>query len=94
MAEVVKSVALLGTTRTLGSHILTALKDAGLTATAVQRKDTVKTVPEGVKSVNVDLSNNDDLASALRGQDAIVSAVSNPTLETEKIMIDGAIEAS
>ncbi|KAL5584336.1 hypothetical protein FOVSG1_013725 [Fusarium oxysporum f. sp. vasinfectum] len=94
MTEVVKSVALLGATGTLGSHILTALKGAGFAVTAVQRKDTVKTVPEGVKSVKVDLSNKDDLVSALRGQDVVVSAVPHPALATEKIMIDAAIEAS
>ncbi|KAM0545353.1 hypothetical protein ACHAPJ_011425 [Fusarium lateritium] len=94
MAQVVKNVALLGATGTLGSHILTASKGAGFAVTAIQRKDTTKTVPEDVKSVKVDLSSKDDLVAALRGQDVVVSAVPNPAMATEKVMIDAAIEAS
>ncbi|KAH7273466.1 hypothetical protein B0J15DRAFT_477197 [Fusarium solani] len=94
MAQIARNVALLGATGTLGSHILTALKGAGFSVTAIQRKDSTKAVPQGIKSVKVDLANKDDLVSAFRGQDAVVSAVPNPALLTEKIMIDAAIEAS
>ncbi|KAJ4236984.1 hypothetical protein NW759_000108 [Fusarium solani] len=94
MAQIARNVALLGATGTLGSHILTALKGAGFSVTAIQRKDSTKAVPQGIKSVKVDLANKDDLVSAFRGQDAVISAVPNPALLTEKIMIDAAIEAS
>ncbi|KAJ3544620.1 hypothetical protein NM208_g2956 [Fusarium decemcellulare] len=94
MARIAKNVALLGATGTLGSHILTALRGAGFTVTAVQRKDSTKTVPEGIRSIKVDLASKDDLVSVFRGQDAVVSAVPNPTFTTEKIMIDAAVEAS
>ncbi|RSL90775.1 hypothetical protein CEP51_000595 [Fusarium floridanum] len=94
MAQIVTNVALLGATGTLGSHILTALKGAGFSVTAVQRKDSTKTVPQDIKSVKVDLANKDELVSVFKGQDAVVSAVPNPALLTEKIMIDAAIEAS
>ncbi|KAL6358744.1 hypothetical protein LRP88_08936 [Fusarium phalaenopsidis] len=83
MAQIARNVALLGATGTLGSHILTALKGAGFSVTAVQRKESTNAVPQGIKSVKVDLGNKDDLV-----------AVPNPAFLTEKIMIDAAIEAS
>ncbi|KAL1629108.1 hypothetical protein SLS56_005551 [Neofusicoccum ribis] len=80
--------------RALGSHILRALTDAGYTVTAVQRKDSMKAPPQGVASIKVDLSSKNQLVSAFQGMDAVVSAVPNPILSTEKTVIDAAIQAA
>ncbi|KAI1660578.1 NAD(P)-binding protein [Daldinia decipiens] len=94
MAVTIRNVALLGATGTLGAHICAALTQAGFVVTAIQRKGSTNPVPSGVKSIKVDLSNKDDLTSAFKGQDAVVSAVPDPTLATESIMIDAAIAAA
>ncbi|KAI0849119.1 NAD(P)-binding protein [Daldinia vernicosa] len=94
MAIPIRNVALLGATGALGTHIRNALTQAGFVVTAIQRKDSTNPVPSGVKSIKVELSNKDDLTSAFKGQDAVVSAVPNPALATESIMIDAAIAAA
>ncbi|EKG16989.1 NmrA-like protein [Macrophomina phaseolina MS6] len=95
MSRPVQSVALLGATGNLGSHILRALKKSGYTVTAVQRKESPNAAPaEADDSVKVNLSNKDELASVFKGKDAVVSAVPNPTLPDSKAMIDAAIAAS
>ncbi|QDS68150.1 hypothetical protein FKW77_010330 [Venturia effusa] len=88
-----RNVALLASTGNLGSKILKSLVGAGFNVTAIQRAGSTKQVQAGIKAIQVDLSNKTDLSSAFKGQDAVVSAVPNPVLKTEKIMIDAAIEA-
>ncbi|KAI8234432.1 hypothetical protein K4K55_004776 [Colletotrichum sp. SAR 10_96] len=94
MTTIVRNVALLGATGTLGPHLLKALTSAGHSVTVIQRKESTKEAPQGVKSVKVDLSNFDDLVSVFKGQDVFVSAVPNPTLASDKVIIDAAIAAS
>ncbi|KAJ0340840.1 hypothetical protein COL922a_002965 [Colletotrichum nupharicola] len=72
-----QNVALLGK-GFLGSAILTELVNAGLTVTFLGRSE---------------LSSVDDLAAALRGQDAVVSTVSKGGLLTQKTAIDASIKA-
>jgi putative NADH-flavin reductase len=48
------------------------LVNAGFNVTAVQRKESTNPVPEGLKSVKVDLTNKDELVSVFTGQDAVV----------------------
>ncbi|KAK9414363.1 putative NmrA-like domain-containing protein [Seiridium unicorne] len=94
MVVPIRNVALLGATGTLGTHIREALVKAGYAVTAIQRKSSGKAAPPGVRSIKVDLSNQDELISAFAGQDAVVSAVPNPALRTERIVIDAAIASS
>ncbi|GME30555.1 uncharacterized protein B0J15DRAFT_477197 [Neofusicoccum parvum] len=54
----------------------------------------MKAPPQGVASIKVDLSSKNQLVSAFEGMDAVVSAVPNPILATEKIVIDAAIQAA
>lgn len=88
-----RNVALLASTGNLGSKILQSLVGAGFNVTAIQRAGSTKKVKQGIKSVQVDLASKTDLLAAFKGQDVVVSAVPNPVLKTEKIMIDAAIEA-
>ncbi|KAI8310025.1 hypothetical protein K4K59_008739 [Colletotrichum sp. SAR11_240] len=94
MATVVRNVALLGATGTLGPHLLKALTGAGHSVTVIQRKESTKEPPQGVKSVKIDLTSFDDLVSVFKGQDVFLSAVPNPTLASYKVIIDAAIAAS
>ncbi|KAI8156050.1 hypothetical protein K4K49_004046 [Colletotrichum sp. SAR 10_70] len=94
MATVVRNVALLGATGTLGPHLLKALTGAGHSVTVIQRKESTNEAPQGVKSVKIDLTSFDDLVSVFKGQDVFVSAVPNPTLASDKVIIDAAIAAS
>ncbi|KAF4828774.1 hypothetical protein CGCTS75_v007202 [Colletotrichum tropicale] len=88
-----QNVALLGK-GFLGSAILTELVNAGLTVTVLGRSESVKEgLPSGVKFATVDYSSVDDLAAALRGQDAVVSTVSKGGLLTQNTVIDASIKA-
>ncbi|KAI8248733.1 hypothetical protein K4K58_011473 [Colletotrichum sp. SAR11_239] len=88
-----QNVALLGK-GFLGSAILTELVNAGLTVTVLGRSESAKEgLPSGVKFAVVDYSSVDDLAAALRGQDAVVSTVSKGGLLTQKTVIDASIKA-
>ncbi|KAJ5711357.1 hypothetical protein N7488_005513 [Penicillium malachiteum] len=91
---ITRRVAIIGATGTLGSRISSALNAAGHEVTAVQRKDSSKPTPEGLKSVKVDYANKEELVSIFKGQDVVISAVPFPVLDTEKIIIDACIAAS
>lgn len=67
-----RNVALIAATGNLGSKILRSLTGTGFNVTAVQRKGSSKTLPEGIKSVQVDLTNKADLIAAFRDQDVVV----------------------
>ncbi|KAI8197632.1 Bifunctional pinoresinol-lariciresinol reductase [Colletotrichum sp. SAR 10_86] len=84
----------IAATGTLGPHLLKALTGAGHSVTVIQRKESTREAPQGVKSVKVDLTSFDDLVSVFKGQDVFVSAVPNPTLASDKVIIDAAIAAS
>ena len=56
----------------MGSKILKSLQKGGFNVTAIQRKGSKNAVPEGVKAVQVDLSNKSELVSAFKGQDVVV----------------------
>ncbi|VUC26968.1 unnamed protein product [Clonostachys rosea] len=78
----------------LNIAILGAEQPAGHSVTIVQRKDSTKPTPSGVKARKLDLSNFEELTTAFKGQDVVVSAVPFPTLATDKVIIDAAVAAS
>ncbi|OGM41194.1 hypothetical protein ABOM_009570 [Aspergillus bombycis] len=90
----VRKVSIIGATGTLGSRISGALRAAGHEVTAIQRKDSSKPAPEGLKSIKVDYQNKEELVSTFTGQDVVISAVPFPLLDSEKIIIDACISAS
>ncbi|PYI14495.1 NAD(P)-binding protein [Aspergillus violaceofuscus CBS 115571] len=88
-----RKVSIIGATGTLGSRIASALAAAGHEVTALQRKDSNKPAPEGLRTVKVDYQNRDELISNFTGQDVVISAVPFPQLTTEKPIIDACIAA-
>ncbi|KAN0092467.1 NAD(P)-binding protein [Hyaloscypha variabilis] len=88
-----RNIALLGATGNLGSKVLAALNNAGFTVTAIQRKESKNTPDGAAKSLKVDLINENDLTSAFRGQDVVVSVMPNPSVATDQIWMKAAIAA-
>ncbi|KAL6416306.1 isoflavone reductase family protein [Ilyonectria robusta] len=94
MATSIKNVALLGATDSLGAYIFRALVDANFTVLVIQRKESTKPAPRGSQSIKVDLTSKDELVDALKGQDAVISTSPNPSLLSEKPLIDAAISSN
>ncbi|KIW11464.1 hypothetical protein PV08_10764 [Exophiala spinifera] len=89
----IQKVTLLGK-GTLGSAVLEQLLNAGFTVTVLSRTpDSVKGLPSGVKVDRVDYSSVESLATALRGQDAVVSTVGPGALSSQKLTIEACILA-
>ncbi|RAH75388.1 aromatic alcohol reductase [Aspergillus aculeatinus CBS 121060] len=89
----VRKVAIIGATGTLGSRIASALAAAGHEVTALQRPESNKAGPEGLRTVKVDYHNQAELIATFTGQDVVISAVPFPQLTTEKPIIDACIAA-
>ncbi|KAJ5738821.1 NAD(P)-binding protein [Penicillium malachiteum] len=77
-----RRVAINGATGTLGSRIFSALNAAGHEVTAVQRKDSSKSAPDGLKSVKVDYANKEELVSIFKGQDIVISYLTSVMTDT------------
>jgi len=78
----------------MGSAILTALLQSDFDVTVLTRQDSTSTFPPSVTVVRVDYASKPSLVSALRGQHAVVSALTHLALETsERHLIDAAAEA-
>lgn len=94
MAPQIKNVALAGSSGSLGSHILTALlANESFNVTILVRKPPTS-VPSNVKVNEVDFDSIASITEALKGQDALVDASSNPADPTLAIrMIDAAVAA-
>jgi len=86
-----KTVTVAGATGNLGPSIVNALVDAGFQVQAITRSGKAEGLPSSVKVTKVDYSSQDSLVSALRGQDAFVSAV--PDHNMQPALIDAAITA-
>ncbi|KAI5852794.1 hypothetical protein DFP73DRAFT_506296 [Morchella snyderi] len=93
MSTVKKNVIHIGAAGNLGPAILNALKEnPNFNVTVLSRKDS-KSTPSGVKVVTADYSSHEDLVSAFKGQDTVVSTVGAPGLAGQIKLIDAAIEA-
>ena len=68
------NVALIGATGRAGAAILAELLSRGHRATAISRNVDTTGLPFGVPVRNADIFHTDDLAAALRGHDAVISA--------------------
>lgn len=77
-------------TGNVGPAILGALVNAGFDVTVLQRQGSKSSVPDSVKAVAVDYESIDSLATALKGQDALVSAL---PISPSKVLIDATIRA-
>jgi len=93
----IKNVALVGAGGNLGVAVIAELVKSGLfDITVLTRDPSTHTFPPSVKVVKVDYSSLESLATALTGQDALVSllasaVVANPAIQ--KLLIDASIKA-
>lgn len=94
MSSTIKTVALAGASGSLGAPVLKALVDAGFTVTVLARPgSSSQAYPSTVKTAAVDYDNAESLVSALKGQDAVVSAVGYSAFRGQEALIDAAIAA-
>lgn len=79
-----KKVAVIGATGFVGSHIVTELADRGYAVEALVRDASKVKTQENVTAKSVDVNNVEELAEALKGSDAVISAFNagwtNPNL--------------
>ncbi|KAF7717142.1 Uncharacterized protein PECH_003990 [Penicillium ucsense] len=70
-------IAIVGAGGTVGSHIVTSLLQTGRhTVTALSRPDSTNKPPPGIRVVTVDYDNEDNLVTALRGQQFLIITLS------------------
>ncbi|KAI5273443.1 NAD(P)-binding protein [Aureobasidium subglaciale] len=84
-------VAIAGATGNLGPHIVKELVNQGFEVTILSASGNTSSLPFEVKTIKVDFSSRDSVVSALRGQEAFVSAI--PKHEEQPALIDAAIAA-
>lgn len=77
----------------LGPSIVQALLSSNFTVTALTRADSKLIFPAGVHIAKVDYGDHSSLVSALKGQDAVVSAIATPALLEQKVVIEAAVQA-
>ncbi|CAD0109079.1 unnamed protein product [Aureobasidium uvarum] len=86
-----KKVAIAGATGNLGPHIVNELVNQGFEVTVLTASGNTSGLPSAIKVAKVDFSSQDSLVSALRGQEAFISAI--PKHEDQPALIDAAIAA-
>ncbi|VUC26667.1 unnamed protein product [Clonostachys rosea] len=90
----IKTVAVVGGTGDLGSKIVEQLVASGLfEVTVVTRGGKGAQIPAAVKIITADYESVDNLAEALRGFDAVVSAVAGHLSDFQLRLLDAAIIA-
>lgn len=86
-----QNIAIAGATGNLGPTVVHGLVDAGFNVTVLSASGKTVGLPESIKVAKVDYSSKDSLISALKGQDAFISAI--PKHDSQPALIDAAIEA-
>jgi uncharacterized protein YbjT (DUF2867 family) len=77
-------VLVAGGTGFIGRHLCTELHDRGHDVTALARSPDASVVPEGVRTVEGDVTDPDSLVGPIEGQDVVVNLVSlSPLWEPE-----------
>ena len=90
----IKNVAIAGASGAVGEPVLNALVSSNLfNVTILRRSGSSSTFPANIKTVEVDYNSVDALASALKGQDAVVSTVGSLQIPAQRTIIDAAIAA-
>ncbi|KAK3485375.1 uncharacterized protein B0T23DRAFT_46476 [Neurospora hispaniola] len=97
MSSTINTVAVLGGTGNIGTHIVRGLLVGGFTVTILTRANSSSPRPTfdpyPVRFLEVDYSSPSSLASAFQGQDAVVSTIATGAVQEQKKVIDAAIEA-
>lgn len=86
-----QKVAIAGATGNLGPTIVQGLVDAGFEVTVLSQSGNTSSLPSAVKTAKVDYSSQESLISALKGQEAFISAI--PQHDQQPALIDAAIAA-
>ncbi|KAH7419597.1 isoflavone reductase family protein-like protein CipA [Cadophora sp. MPI-SDFR-AT-0126] len=90
----IKNIAVLGGSRTVGAPVLKAIIDSGeFNITVITRPSSTSTFPSGVKVIRADPTAVDELTTALKGQDAVVSTVAREGVRGQTVLVDAAIAA-
>ena len=85
-------VALIGASGNIGSQILAELRSRGHSVTAIARNPEKIAPAAGVTAVGADVADEKALAAALRGHDAVISAVRFRNFDPQVLL--GAIKTS
>ncbi|GFP56017.1 isoflavone reductase homolog P3 [Trichoderma asperellum] len=95
MAALLKNVALIGASGSVGKVLLKVFLDDGrFNVTILRRGSSSATFPSTVKVIDVDYDSLESLTAALAGQDAVVSTINPATpVDTQKRFVDAAIAA-
>ncbi|KAK3949717.1 hypothetical protein QBC32DRAFT_266174 [Pseudoneurospora amorphoporcata] len=97
MSSTINTVAVLGGTGNLGTHIVRALLVGGFTVTILTRSGSTSSKPSftpyTVTFTEVDYSSPSSLQSAFKGQDAVVSVLATAAVQEQKKIVDAAIAA-
>jgi len=93
-----RTVAVLGGTGNLGSHIVKALAKNGFSVEVFTQSDPAKAESafsqlSKVKTVKVDYSSTESLVSAFKGIDAVVSVVGSFQINLQTTVIEAAVKA-
>ncbi|PQE33620.1 hypothetical protein CJF32_00008613 [Rutstroemia sp. NJR-2017a WRK4] len=92
--SVIKNVAITGASGALGKPILDAILNSGkFNVTVLTRASSKGQFPSSVKVVPVDFDSVESLTAALKGQDAVVSAVGTEGFPGQNIVVDAAVAA-
>lgn len=90
----IKNVALIGASGSLGTVILKKLQDAGdFNIKVLRRNGSTATFSSNVHVEDVDYESVEALTAALKGQDAVVSAIGTMQILPQKKVIDAAVAA-
>ncbi|KAH0562431.1 hypothetical protein GP486_002870 [Trichoglossum hirsutum] len=85
----IQKVAVFGASGTIGTHITSGLIRANFKITAITRLDSTSTFPDSIPVVRTDYT-VPALTAALRGHDAVVSAVGVAGITKQRDMMDAA----
>jgi len=88
-----KTIAVAGASGNIGAPLVSALKAAGFTISAITREGSKSTFPSYVKVLPVDYSSVSSITKALAGQDAVVSCVGSFALASQAKLVEGAAAA-
>ena len=88
----IKNVTLVGASGTIGFFVLEKLLASDkFNVQVLKRAGSSSTYLAGAKVVEADFADLESLKVAFQGQDAVVSAVSDTAIHSQKLMIDAAI---
>ena len=91
MVTTFKTVAVAGATGRIGQAVVKALLDADFTVTILTRPESSHSFPSSVKVAKVDYNDAESLASALKGQDVVISTVGYAAMLGQEKLIDAAV---